>query len=61
MTSNNYPVYMKESLLNSNQDFDYGEFRQLASALAAGQSINTFVFLFEEKGIYVLADNKDIT
>ena len=28
-----YPVYFKESLLNSNLDFDYGQFLQLQTAV----------------------------
>ena len=30
-----YPVYVKDSLLNTNPAFDYGEFRRLASLAAS--------------------------
>jgi|JI10StandDraft_1071094.scaffolds.fasta_scaffold84118_4 hypothetical protein len=30
-----YPVYVKDSILNSNSEFDYGPFVDLATKLAA--------------------------
>ena len=30
-----YPVYVKDSFLNSNPSFDYGEFRRLAEMAAS--------------------------
>ena len=38
-----YPVYMKDNLLNSNPDFDYGAFRELATAVS-GTSADIDVF-----------------
>lgn len=29
LTDEKYPVYLKDSLLNTNDDFDYGEFALL--------------------------------
>jgi len=51
-----YPVYQKDNFLNSNQDFDYGVFEQLADQLAVGAGIKTFAFTFREEGTYVFAD-----
>ena len=51
-----YPVYQKDNFLNSNPDFDYGVFEQLASQLAVGASIQTFAFTFFTIGTYVFAD-----
>jgi len=52
-TDLSYPVYFKESLLNSNLGFDYGEFLQLETAIFQGKEINMFIFTFYEAGVYV--------
>lgn len=54
-----YPVYVKDSLLNTNPDFDYGSFRRLATRLTANTTIRSFAFAFREPGIYtfMLAKN----
>lgn len=42
-----FPVYQKDSLLNSNPNFDYGAFRALAQQIAANVSIpNIFAYTF---------------
>ena len=53
VTSTSYPVYMKDSLLNSNDDFDYSAFRDLAELAASTSDVSTFVFTFDEAGDYV--------
>ena len=55
--STNYPTYMKDSLLNTNDDFDYGEFRDLASAAASTTVVSSFGFTFHSPGIYVFGSS----
>lgn len=54
-----YPVYLKDSILNSNQDFDRAPFDQLASLVANGVQVRTWAHEFAEAGVYVFADSKD--
>jgi len=59
-----YPVYLKDSVMNSNEEFDYGSFLTLASSMqnkqASGVSSTTyFAFTFEEAGSYVFVDAED--
>ncbi|CAM9390848.1 unnamed protein product, partial [Pylaiella littoralis] len=51
ISSGCYPVYQKDSLLNSNLEFDYGEFRTVEELATVG--FDTFAFVFEEAGTYV--------
>lgn len=62
-TPKNYPIYLKDSLLNSNPDFDYSEFTSLAENITAGATVSVFGFTFKDAGIYIFADkaNKDQT
>ena len=48
-----YPVYDKDSLLNSNPTFDYGEFRRLAALAASSSNVTLFGFTFRDPGVYV--------
>jgi hypothetical protein len=48
-----YPVYDKDSLLNSNPTFDYGEFRRLADLASSSSNVTLFGFTFREPGVYV--------
>jgi hypothetical protein len=48
-----YPVYVKDSILNTNKDFDYGPFLDLASSIMKGIYVSTFSYIFDEPGIYV--------
>ena len=60
--NSNYPVYVKDSLLNTNDDFDYSAFRDLAElASSSSLSVTTFVHTFDEAGSYVfqLSSNSD--
>eukprot|EP01012_Entosiphon_sulcatum_P015939 TRINITY_DN2090_c0_g1_i3.p1 TRINITY_DN2090_c0_g1~~TRINITY_DN2090_c0_g1_i3.p1 ORF type:complete len:4887 (-),score=935.84 TRINITY_DN2090_c0_g1_i3:7-14667(-) len=52
-----YPVYLKDSLLNTNPSFDYGEFRRLADRMKSSVVMHSFSFTFAEAGVYVFADN----
>jgi len=53
-----YPVYDKDSLLNTNEAFDYGEFLKLPELLADG-TYTRFVWTFEDPGIYVFSDSSN--
>lgn len=49
-----YPRYFKDSILNTNQNFDYGPFEELADLiLVQNKTVQSFSFVFKEKGIYV--------
>ena len=52
-----YPVYERNSLVNSNPDFDYGEFLDLADAIEGGATVSHFIFSFTEAGVYVFSIN----
>ena len=57
-----YPVYVKDSLLNTNPAFDYGKFRELKSVMQNSElapSKGLFSFAFRETGIYVFATSVD--
>lgn len=53
-----YPVYMKDSVLNSNPNFDYGSFIDLATEMKRKQAQNLttasmFAFTFKDSGSYI--------
>ena len=59
-----YPVYLRNSVLNSNPSFDYGQFLYLAQQMKRKQatgdlSPSVFSFQFAEKGSYVFHDAAD--
>ncbi|CDW71824.1 gcc2 and gcc3 domain-containing protein [Stylonychia lemnae] len=54
-----YPVYYKDSILNTNQNFDYGPFLELQSSIQRGTVINAFSYIFKDAGIYVFKDSSD--
>ena len=54
-----YPVYVKDSLYNNNDDFDFGGFRALEESMLSGQDVSSFSFTFSQKGTYVFADAGD--
>lgn len=59
-----YPVYVKDSFLNSNPGFDYGPFRQLQQQMASPElaaSISTFGYTFAQAGTFVFASSSDPT
>ncbi|GIQ81354.1 hypothetical protein KIPB_002301, partial [Kipferlia bialata] len=59
VSAGHYPVYEKDSLFNSNDDFDYGVFRTLARKIEAGGSVSVFAYTFTEAGVYVFYDAGD--
>jgi len=59
-----YPVYLRDSVLNSNPNFDYGQFLTLATQMARKQALNdmtpsTFSFTFLTAGNYVFYNAAD--
>ncbi|XP_013391352.1 uncharacterized protein LOC106159584 [Lingula anatina] len=54
VTNENYPVYDRNNLYNTNEKFDYGGFRQLAEAMSQAESLSTlFSYKFTDPGVYV--------
>ena len=60
-TTKSYPVYVSNSLLNTNTNFDYGQFLSLATAIESGTTVNQFVFQFDTAGVYVFENSLDST
>ena len=55
----NFPVYVKDSLLNQNEEnFDYGEFGKLSDLLKDGK-IKSFIFTFANPGFFVFSDSRN--
>ena len=55
---NNFPVYLKNSLLNTNPTFDYSAFKELQFRMQSDQSnVDIFAFTFTAAGIYDFVDN----
>ena len=50
VSNTRYPVYLKDSLLNTNPGFDYSSFRQLAALASTTVSISSFAFTFSSAG-----------
>lgn len=65
VSATSYPVYQKDSLLNSNPTFDFGEFKKLGEDLKSGKlkpgskGLN-FIFTFQKAGIYVFRDSEKV-
>ena len=62
ITNESYPVYDEDSLLNTNDAFDYGQFRQLVeSQQTSSGSATLFAYRFRTPGVYVfeLSNNPD--
>ena len=53
ITNESYPVYDEESLLNTNDAFDYGQFRQLVESQQTSGSASLFAYRFRSSGVYV--------
>eukprot|EP01029_Cantina_marsupialis_P004430 TRINITY_DN14448_c0_g1_i4.p1 TRINITY_DN14448_c0_g1~~TRINITY_DN14448_c0_g1_i4.p1 ORF type:complete len:2721 (+),score=1122.55 TRINITY_DN14448_c0_g1_i4:133-8163(+) len=53
----NFPVYDKDSLMNTNGLFDYGEFRRLAEIAVSSADIRLFGYSFDESGTYVFSSS----
>lgn len=57
-TPGSYPIYMKDSMLNTNPSFDFGAFRALASRIKSNTStVTAFAFSFTEPGTYVFGNS----
>lgn len=59
-----YPVYLKDSVMNSNPSFDYGAFLLLADSMNNrvannDTSVSMFAFTFTAAGSYVFIDASD--
>lgn len=52
-----YPVYLRDSLINTNPYFDYSAFRQLGDEVGAGVVNSFFVFSFIEEGTYAFVSS----
>lgn len=48
----NYPVYSKDSLINSNPNFDYSSFRNLQTLASQSRVLTNFSFTFVSSGIF---------
>jgi hypothetical protein len=59
LSAKNYPVYQKDSLINTNPSFDFSKFLLLATTLKKNGTtkINSFIFTFDDPGVYVFADS----
>lgn len=55
-----YPVYSKDSLLNNNDDFDFGPFKELERMMNNNpESVTTFATSFTQQGVYDFVDSSD--
>jgi hypothetical protein len=55
-----YPRYEKDSLLNSNMNFDYGPFLELENMMDSGNTtIKSFAYTFRSSGRYAFTDSDD--
>jgi len=59
LTAIHYPVYSRNSLFNTNTNFDYGAFIDLKSRVTNGQLIKAFFYSFTDPGMYVFEDSVD--
>ncbi|OQS01038.1 hypothetical protein ACHHYP_01968, partial [Achlya hypogyna] len=56
LSAGSYPVYVKDSLMNTNPSFDYGTFRTLQETMQSNATaVNAFAFTFLDAGMYVFA------
>jgi hypothetical protein len=55
-----YPVYTKDSLLNTNPNFDYGTFRSLAESFTGDANVTLFGYTFREPGLYDFHDSYQV-
>jgi len=57
-----YPVYLKDSLVNTVKNFDYGPFVTLADKLTKSTiTTNVFLYKFSELGTYLFGDSANPT
>ena len=53
VNNKHYPEYDKDSLLNTNKNFDYGAFRSLAIKASSTYNVSSFGYTFTASGNYV--------
>lgn len=58
-STGSYPEYVSNSLLNTNTNFDYGDFLDLATSIAGGATVDYFIFQFTTSGVYVFQNSLD--
>lgn len=57
VSRSHFPVYIIDSLYNTNPDFDSGVFELLENKLLrSNMSISTFMYTFFDEGTYVFGD-----
>ncbi|CAH1789583.1 unnamed protein product [Owenia fusiformis] len=60
VSNDNYPVYDRDNLYNTNQAFDYGGFRELAEAQSQISTATTlFSYRFNDPGVYSFHHSTD--
>ena len=59
--SKHYPIYLKNAMANTNPQFDYSSFTTLSKRIQAGETIQVFLFTFNQAGVFVFADYSDNT
>jgi hypothetical protein len=52
-----FPRYFKDAIHNTNEDFDYGPFEELARMIKQNITVHTFAYSFREPGIYVFENS----
>ncbi|KAL8012133.1 putative tyrosine-protein kinase ephrin type A/B receptor [Plasmopara halstedii] len=52
-----YPIYLKNSMLNTNPSFDHGAFRLIAEKVINSSLVSAFAFSFTEPGTYVFGNS----
>lgn len=55
----NYPVYDKDSLLNTVPNFDFGPFRDLGILASSNFNLKSFLHFFTQEGTFVFYDASD--
>ena len=59
-SKSHYPRYRKNHLLNTNDKFDYGNFRQLHSLIQeSNNTLSYFMHVFTQNGTFVFYDNAE--
>lgn len=57
VSKKHFPVYIRDSIYNTNKDFDYGAFVRLETKMtSSGLNIDTFGFTFVDTGVFVFGD-----
>lgn len=56
-TAGYYPKYAKDSILNTNDNFDYGEFQKMEDLIVnQNVTMTAFMYTFKEPGTYVFVN-----